>query len=183
MGWVVSVRPLPLYPWLRPGGPQGRSRRVRNISPLPGFDPRTVQTVATLYADWATPVPRQWDRTVKKFRNYWSQYEFLWSTQVIVCVMCWGRSRERADRRYKHTYWNVLKVACLQLLFEILGYCRLQSHGHTNRPQVQIVPSTASAVSTPHMYETCLESKDTKVLNMYNIFYLQKRHCESIACT
>jgi hypothetical protein len=30
-------------------------------------------------------------------------------------------------------------------------------------------------------YEACPESKDTKVLNMYNIFNLQKRHCEWIA--
>jgi len=28
------------------------------------------------------------------------------------------------------------------------------------------------------MYEACPESKDTKVLIMYNIFNLQKRHCE-----
>ena len=28
------------------------------------------------------------------------------------------------------------------------------------------------------MYEACLESKNTKVLNTYNIFNLQKRHCE-----
>jgi hypothetical protein len=27
-------------------------------------------------------------------------------------------------------------------------------------------------------YEVCAESKDTKVLNMYNIFNLQKRHSE-----
>ena len=27
-------------------------------------------------------------------------------------------------------------------------------------------------------YKVCPESKDTKVLNMYNIFNLQKRHCE-----
>jgi len=27
-------------------------------------------------------------------------------------------------------------------------------------------------------YKACLESKDTQVLNMYNIFNLQKRHCE-----
>jgi hypothetical protein len=27
-------------------------------------------------------------------------------------------------------------------------------------------------------YEACPESKDTNVLNMYNIFSLQKRHCE-----
>ena len=28
------------------------------------------------------------------------------------------------------------------------------------------------------IYEACLESKDTKVLNMYNNLNLQKRHCE-----
>ena len=32
-------------------------------------------------------------------------------------------------------------------------------------------------------YEACPESKDTKVLNMYNIFNLQKRHCERIDST
>jgi hypothetical protein len=30
-------------------------------------------------------------------------------------------------------------------------------------------------------YGACPESKDTNVLNMYNIFNLQKRHCEWIA--
>ena len=35
----------PLYRGL--GGPQGRSERVQKISPLPGFDPRTVQPVAS----------------------------------------------------------------------------------------------------------------------------------------
>jgi hypothetical protein len=32
-------------------------------------------------------------------------------------------------------------------------------------------------------YEACPDSKYTKVLNMYNIFNLQKPHCQSIACT
>jgi len=32
-------------------------------------------------------------------------------------------------------------------------------------------------------YEACPEIKDTKILNMYNIFNLQKRHCEWIPCT
>ena len=45
----------PLY--RRLGGPQGRSRRVRKISPPPGFDPRTVQSVASRYTDWAIPAP------------------------------------------------------------------------------------------------------------------------------
>ena len=35
------------------GGPQGRSGRVWNTSPPPGFDPRTVQPVASRYTDWA----------------------------------------------------------------------------------------------------------------------------------
>ena len=43
----------PLYSRL--GGPQGRSGRVRKISPPPGFDPRTVQPVASRYTDWAIP--------------------------------------------------------------------------------------------------------------------------------
>ena len=34
-----------------------------------------------------------------------------------------------------------------------------------------------------YRFEACPESKDTKVLNTYNIFNLQKRHCEWIACT
>ena len=42
----------PLY--RRLGGLQGRSGQVRNISPPPGFDPRTVQPVASRYTDWAT---------------------------------------------------------------------------------------------------------------------------------
>jgi hypothetical protein len=43
----------PLY--RRLGGPQGRSGRVRRNSPPPGFDPRTVQPVASRYTDWAIP--------------------------------------------------------------------------------------------------------------------------------
>ena len=37
----------------RPCGSQGRCGRVRKISLLPGFDPRTVQLVANCYTDWA----------------------------------------------------------------------------------------------------------------------------------
>ena len=45
----------PLY--RRLGGPQGRYGRVRKISPPPGFDPRTVQPVASRYTDCAIPAP------------------------------------------------------------------------------------------------------------------------------
>jgi hypothetical protein len=39
----------PLY--RRLGGPKDRSGRVRKISFPPGFDPRTVQSVASYYTD------------------------------------------------------------------------------------------------------------------------------------
>ena len=43
----------PFY-W-RLGGPQGRSGLVRKISPQLGFDPRTVQPVASRYTECAIP--------------------------------------------------------------------------------------------------------------------------------
>jgi hypothetical protein len=45
----------PLYRKL--GGPQWRSGWVREISPPPGFDPRTVQPVASRYTGWTILVP------------------------------------------------------------------------------------------------------------------------------
>ena len=45
----------PLY--RRLGGPHGRSGRVQKISPPLGFDPQTVQSVASRYTDWAIPTP------------------------------------------------------------------------------------------------------------------------------
>jgi hypothetical protein len=45
----------PLYSRL--GGPQGRSERVRKITPPPSFDPRTVQPLARHYIDLAIPAP------------------------------------------------------------------------------------------------------------------------------
>ena len=43
----------PLYRGL--GGPQGRSGQVRKSSHPPGFDPRTIQPVASRYTDYAIP--------------------------------------------------------------------------------------------------------------------------------
>ena len=42
--------------YVRLGGPQGRSGRVRKIShPPTGFDPRTAKPVASRHTDWAIP--------------------------------------------------------------------------------------------------------------------------------
>jgi hypothetical protein len=46
----------PRYPfYTRSGGPQGRSGRVRKMSPPPGFDSRTVHPVVSCYIGWAIP--------------------------------------------------------------------------------------------------------------------------------
>jgi hypothetical protein len=58
---VVNATPRPLYPGKEPryplyrrlGGPQGQCGRVRNILPPPGFDPWTIQPVASRYTDCA----------------------------------------------------------------------------------------------------------------------------------
>ena len=61
--WGKWLRPRPdsfnprketRYPFYRRlSGPQRRSGRVRKTSPPPGFDPRTIQPVASRYADSA----------------------------------------------------------------------------------------------------------------------------------
>jgi hypothetical protein len=61
-GWGVSVMPRLLftpgktwYPlYRRLGGPQSQSRQVQKISPPPGFDPWTVQPLASRCSNYAT---------------------------------------------------------------------------------------------------------------------------------
>jgi hypothetical protein len=53
MGWVVNATPRPHYP--RERGPVPILQEagwVQRISPQTGFDPRTVQPVASRYTDW-----------------------------------------------------------------------------------------------------------------------------------
>ena len=53
--WVGGQRQTPAPLYRRLGGLQGLSGRLWKISPLSGFDPRTVQPVASLYTDCAKP--------------------------------------------------------------------------------------------------------------------------------
>ena len=65
-GWGSAPRPSRFTRYAlyrRLGGPQGRSGRVRKISPPPGFDPRTVQPVASRYTGYAIPAASYMVRT------------------------------------------------------------------------------------------------------------------------
>ena len=105
-GWGVSVTPrqhftpektrYPLY--RRLGGPQGRSGQVRKISSPPGFDPRTVQPIASRYTDWATRPTTRNKLSVNSrlfadlwiFNNVWEKV-ILWDsleTGRITNIMC-----------------------------------------------------------------------------------------------
>jgi hypothetical protein len=65
-----GMTPYPLY--RRLGRPQGRSGRVLKISPPPGFDPRTVQLVASRCTDWAIAAHNIYPVTQRNmFCNAW----------------------------------------------------------------------------------------------------------------
>ena len=59
MRWVVNAMPRPLYPGKDPvpivqeagWAPGPVWTGAKNLAPLPGFDPRTVQPVASRYTD------------------------------------------------------------------------------------------------------------------------------------
>ena len=58
------------YPFYRRlGGPQGRSGRLRKISPPPGFDPRTVQHIESRYTDCAIPAQKTVHSCIKQNLN------------------------------------------------------------------------------------------------------------------
>ena len=62
----------------RLGMPQGRSRQLRKISPLPGLDPRTVQPVAnryTYYAIW----PMKIDANSTLTQDFWRWRQYVTS--------------------------------------------------------------------------------------------------------
>jgi hypothetical protein len=81
-GWVVNSTPRPLYPekqtwyplYRRLSGPQGRSGRLRKISPPPGFDPRTVQPVVSRCTDYAITT---YGRINQRWGN-WYYSSFYW---------------------------------------------------------------------------------------------------------
>ena len=73
----------PLY--RRLSGPQGRSGHVRKISPPPGFDPRTVQPIASRYTDWAAR-PTLFIRYAEKYgRTGQAMYDNIIRRMRLVC--------------------------------------------------------------------------------------------------
>jgi len=71
----------PLY--RRLGGSQGRSGRMLKILPPPGFNPRTVQPVASCYTDCATPALITYVGAINLLSKRHLSVNFAWITQVL----------------------------------------------------------------------------------------------------
>jgi len=79
--------------------PQSRSGQVRNISPPPGFDPRTVQPVASRHTDYATRPTVMLDEVYKLWRSllcsfFLSCYVWVFPSRVSVSVLYLRRGNQ-----------------------------------------------------------------------------------------
>jgi hypothetical protein len=86
--WVIGQRDATLPPgnmryflYMRPGVPHGRTGQVRKISPPSGFDPRTVEPLASRYTDWAIPAHISF--------QYVSKHIIRRSVAIFNSLFCW----------------------------------------------------------------------------------------------
>jgi hypothetical protein len=97
----------------RLGGSQDRTGWVRKISPPPGFDPWTIQPVASRYTDWAIPAHQDKFNTIKKCYTHHTGFTsehyvyinaFCIETFIIVqvCGSSFSRSHEATSDICKH---------------------------------------------------------------------------------
>ena len=104
MGWVVKATTSAALPpgksqypfYSRLGGPQGQSGRVRKISPPPGFDPRTVQLVASCNTYSATPPTLLFDSSAI------CKMMWLLNINVLYCRIL-NHSRYNCDQATRRT--------------------------------------------------------------------------------
>ena len=116
----------------RLGRPHSRSGQVRKMSPTMGFDPRTVQPVASRYIEYATRP------TSFACRHSWIDFRFRWNwckqyvyvhPAVVHLWISWKSVFGRPYFSYGHN-WNYTNVRrCLIFWKERLGKICLLSHG------------------------------------------------------
>ena len=120
------------YPLCRRlSGSKGRSGRVRKISPPPGFDPRTIQPVASRYADCAIPVRLIYNKVSENTRFhllnlFGSQPEDGYMKKAETC------------RRYDCLSFNL----CLQIIYMLdckIMYILLITENTTGMSQMKII--------------------------------------------
>jgi hypothetical protein len=116
MGWVVSTTPRPLYPRERPGthrtrrlgGPQGRSGRVRKISPPTGIrspnrPARSVVAIPTTLSRPPVESHRVYDKSVHNtYRRKSLDVSTRWFEDTIKTDWS-GRTYSRVNYKFSET--------------------------------------------------------------------------------
>ena len=120
MVWVVNATPRPLYPrfplYRRLGGPQHCFGRVRKTSSPPGFDPRTVQPVASRCTNWALPTHSKTD--IKMINGKVGIADYLTSNG-----MRWVLARFRVISAFGNRNWRKQKTWQIYTKIRITRYC------------------------------------------------------------
>jgi hypothetical protein len=102
----------PLY--RRLGRPQGRSALVLKIS-TPGFDPRTIQLVASHYSDYAIPAP-----VFTHLMNFLTQPKKLIIIVIILYRKIWWKNINLCLR---YALLLLYCVSCFHLPFNYSIFC------------------------------------------------------------
>jgi hypothetical protein len=154
----------PLYSRL--GGPQGRSGRVRKISPPAGFDPRTVQPIASRYTDWAIPA-RCWCPVPAvniKYRH------LFFSTIYVEYILCYSNICRVTQYKCEKTK-SVIRAFAMVLL--ITHYDSRFSSRVTHKAFV--VNATLVVIFSITIYQCQISSNENK-----HRLFLDFRVCKSV---
>ena len=136
-GWSKST-PRPLYPgkgtryplYKRLSGPQDRSRLVREISPPPRFDHRTVQPVASCYIGYAILA-----------------HNFVQRKSGVQHILPkHGTSKTKFLFAKVNSYWNKLQVSSLSVLAVCISWrcSKLLKYSSAQRGITEVAGSNSS---------------------------------------
>ena len=191
----------PLY--RRLGRPQGRSGPVRKISPPLGFDPRTVQPVASRYTDCAIPAHTELNRDTnltaklrKQRKNGLNRiltdlrflHGMVWlNTQVLGLLRCadcqlltFRRSEVPASFRVKQTALRSIETEVIFQPVDTVGTsedCTIQHHFCKNLKTWKILSlerRNRTETEMPHEYSHTINNLWIATIAK-NCFYVVNR--------
>jgi hypothetical protein len=94
--------------YCRLGGPPGRPGQVRKISPPPGFDPRTVQLVASRYTDWTT-----------RPTYIYLYHGFVAKRLTTFCGILFGKYRDKQWLCYRNFPFSLFSLFLQETCFRV----------------------------------------------------------------
>jgi hypothetical protein len=172
MGWVVKATPRPLHAREIPGtyciggwmGPRTGLERCGKDRPPPGFDPRTVQPVASRYTDWNTSAPTFCvaGPNFLLCRQVWTQSWFLKAWRHL--VVSWPRNKGKFWKSYYLGMFKDLITQSQKLIADPVGH---QGDPHWRHHSYWFIALYVSVVNnhiTPHWEHSVLVTCRSDIL-------------------